>query len=427
MNTVPESLDTTPSLDELAKDAERMERRAHRRTLIVTLSMAGAAILIMSVWMRALTFYVDKGREQARIAQTTLAGVSNQVDQIQELLANGSLSAASAKKLLATTENTLGDLGNIQNNPQIQELQAQLLLTLSDVNLDTGNTSEALAQATKAKNIGLQLKTAGNAAASKLVYNARSRIGDLLSEQKDYAGAAEEYERALQIAEQSLKEKPHDFAWQTSLTLALMKIGDNKEDMNQHDAAENAYRDALNVATRNAESSNNNIEAQQSLARAHDRLGALFADRGDFAQALGDFKSALAIQKNIAEKQPSVANLYRYAVSLRRIGNVLSKQSDLQIASEHYERALDVLQRADSIDPTDVSVQTLLAKTQADLGDVSIRTAEYEKAKTHYQSALQLTEQLVTTKPDNVELQRLLKLIKEKVQKAKTESGEEKK
>ena len=66
MNTVPKSLDTTPSLRELAKEAERMARQAHRRTLIVTLSIGAAAILTMSVWMLALIFSVEKGREQAR-------------------------------------------------------------------------------------------------------------------------------------------------------------------------------------------------------------------------------------------------------------------------------------------------------------------------------------------------------------------------
>jgi len=120
MNTTPEPSDTAPSLDELANDAERVERRARRRTLIVTLSIGCAAIVAMSVWMLALTLSVDKGREQARIAQSTLAGVSQQVDQIQDLLANGSVSPPTAKKLLTTTENALVNLGSIQNNLEVK-------------------------------------------------------------------------------------------------------------------------------------------------------------------------------------------------------------------------------------------------------------------------------------------------------------------
>ena len=326
---------------------------------------------------------------------------------------------------MATTENTLGNLGNIQRNPQIQGLQARILLTLSDAYLETGDYSEAWEQANKARNIALQLKTADNTDASKLAFDASLRIGNLLSKQQKYANAAEEYLEALRIAEQSLREKRDDSAWQTSVTLALMKIGDNKMDMNQQDAALNAYTDALKNATRNAASYPTRIEAQQSLASAHSRLGALFADRSDLDQALAEFRAALAIQENIANKQPSVAQLKDYADTFTRIAGVLSNQSKRH-AIQNYERALDVLQRAARIDPTDVSVQTQLASAQAGLGDFFMRTDQYDKAIKQYQSALQINEQLLTKSPDDVLLQRSVESIWKKVQEAETASNEKK-
>jgi tetratricopeptide (TPR) repeat protein len=426
MNTVPESLDATPSLRELAKDAERMERRAHRRTLIVTLSIGAAAMLAMSVWTSALILSENKGREQTRIAQTTLAGAFEQIDQIQDLFANGNLPAVSAMNLLATTENTLGNLRNIQNNPQIQQLEAQLLLTLSDVNLDTRNTGDALAQATEAKRIALQLETARNPEASKLVYNAKWRIGDLLSRQKDYAGAAEEYEGALQIAEQSLGKEPGDLGWGTSLSRVLLKIGDNKKNMHQLDAALANYRDALDVANRNAASDPTRMEAPQLLASAHFRLGDLYLDLSKYEEALTEFKEALAIRKNIANKDPSVVHLTRYAATFQRIGNVLSKLSNFMDAIKNYERALDVLQHAAGIDPNDITVQSLLTGVQADLGDVFMRTDQYDKAIEKYRVALQIREQLLTKSPDDVMLKRSVEMYRRKIEQAEAASNEKK-
>ncbi len=177
--------------------------------------------------------------------------------------------------------------------------------------------------------------------------------------------------------------------------------------------------------THNAASDPTEMEAQQ-LASAHSGLGVLFRDSRRYDDALLEFREALAIQEDIANKQPSVAHLAKYAVTLTRIGYVLSEQSNFTDAIQNYERAIDFFQRAARIDPTDVSVQSLLARAQVGLGDVFMRTDQYDKAIKQYQSALQIREQLLTKSPDDTMLQGSVESIRKMVQQAETKSNEKK-
>ena len=77
MNTQPDSLEETPSLTELATAAKRADSRAHRRTLVVTISIACAAMVAMLIWSLALKDAADKARVQALIAQEK-AGIARE-------------------------------------------------------------------------------------------------------------------------------------------------------------------------------------------------------------------------------------------------------------------------------------------------------------------------------------------------------------
>src|SRR5262249_39262939 len=164
MNTVPEPLDTAPSLDELAKGVKGVERRARRRTLIVTLSIGFVAILAMMIWSLALRSSVEEAQQQTLITQVT-----RQTSQIKNLLANDDISASAATKLF---QDALAYLSKMPNNPDVSKLQGQVLLSLSDAYNQEGDLGQAASRAIEARNLALTLNESGRGsdAGSELLF-----------------------------------------------------------------------------------------------------------------------------------------------------------------------------------------------------------------------------------------------------------------
>jgi tetratricopeptide (TPR) repeat protein len=443
MNTHPNSLETTArSLDDLAIVARKAESRAHRRTLVVTMSIAFAAIVAMSFWLVAVRGAAEKARAQAQIAseqaqiaseqaqiaersyQLALTAATEQLGELQHAINNSGVTVAAARTLLAPMAATLAGLGKIQANPDTTKAQIRLLLTLSDIYSSLGNIAEALTRANQAKSLASHLASAKVPDATRLIFDATWRIGALLSDKGDLAAAVEQFNSALNIARQALAETPNDLNWQNSLSFVLIDIADNMFLMGRSDESVKFYQEAISVADAATRADPNNVSAQRNQGRALSRLGAVFFYRGDFNQALSSYRTALAILHQLTTKDPSnSASQLELARLYREIGTAQRVQQPNQ-AIESYQIALAILQDLVTRDPSNTVWETQLARTYIGLGDVLKTDSRYKEALEEYRTALRIQEALAAKRPDDAQLQRIIENLRHQL---KTLDSEEKK
>jgi tetratricopeptide (TPR) repeat protein len=199
-----------------------------------------------------------------------------------------------------------------------------------------------------------------------------NNIGSALEDQGDYAGALENYRRALAITEKALgPEHPAVAARLSNIGSALNSQGDSAGALEQ-------YRRALAIT-------------EKALGPGHPdvatwllNIGGVLDSQGDSAGALENYRRALAItEKALGPEHPLVA------IRLNIIGGVLSSQGDYAGALEQYRRALAITEKA--LGPEHPAVATLLEN----MGGMLNAQGDYAGALAQYRRALAMTEKAV--------------------------------
>jgi tetratricopeptide (TPR) repeat protein len=141
---------------------------------------------------------------------------------------------------------------------------------------------------------------------------------------------------------------------------------------------------------------------------AHNNLGFLFLQRGQFDEAISHFQSALNIRSQNAVSHYNLG----LALIHNNLANALARKRQLDQAMAHYETAVGlrpdyadahynfgvVLLQKGRLDEaiehwrTTVSIQPNDAEAQVTLADALARRGQIDEAITHYESALQLAQ-----------------------------------
>jgi tetratricopeptide (TPR) repeat protein len=131
------------------------------------------------------------------------------------------------------------------------------------------------------------------------------RIGDILLEQRQYAGALDEYAIYRKAAEEAVQRDPEQGEWQRFLANSRLKIGDAlfaqgaaAEAFSEFAAAEKAYRD---LAARDRRP-----RSQRNLAVAHQRLGLARLAMKDSAGALAEFQTCVSLPVDEAARDAQI-------------------------------------------------------------------------------------------------------------------------
>ena len=142
-------------------------------------------------------------------------------------------------------------------------------------------------------------------------------------------------------------------------------------------------------------------EYRRDLAAVHVTVGLVCSDSARWEEAEAAYGRAVAIQEEQAAAHPE-SSQYRYALAktLTASGYTLIRAARPDAAAMKLRRALDVLNRAGEGDEPGLELQSLLAQTHMNLGQVSITKGRYDEAETALKEAARLYGELVRDRPD---------------------------
>ena len=264
---------------------------------------------------------------------------------------------------------------------------------------DLGDLTRARAAADQALNV---------ATADPERATAQRLVGEIASDQHDYASAKLALDAALAIFQRLAANDPTP-SNQNEVAWVLQDRGDLLVLTSAFDAARDAYSDALTIRERLAAAKPTDAALQDYLTSVYQRLGDLAEKVGDLKGARGDFEAGLAIRQQLSAADPGNTDL-RYYVSafLRRLGDLAAKQGDLAAARKAYEDCLAIRQRLSAADPSSAQLQNAVALDLEDLAGVAFDQNDLAAARADYDACLAIRRRLAAADPTNAAMQQLI-------------------
>ncbi len=148
------------------------------------------------------------------------------------------------------------------------------------------------------------------------------QLGSLAQDRGDYAEAARQYQRSLDI-----NERLGDQAGMASTYGQLGNLAQGRED---YDEAARQYQRALDIEEL--------LGDQAGMATAYHNLGILAQLRGDDNEAAGQYQRSLDIEEQLGN-QAGIAGSYH------QFGNLAQVRGDYDEAARQYQCSLDINER----------------------------------------------------------------------------------
>ena len=162
-----------------------------------------------------------------------------------------------------------------------------------------------------------------------------------------------------------------------------------------------AYREALAIQRKLADANPSVTRYQSDLAGSHNSIGILLSETGQPAEALKAHELALAIRRKLADANPSVTRYQNdLAGSHNNIGNLLNVIGQPAEALKAYESALAIQQKLADANPSVTEFQSDLASSHYNIGNLLSETGQPAEALKAYESALAIRRKLVREHPE---------------------------
>ena len=149
-----------------------------------------------------------------------------------------------------------------------------------------------------------QTLAALDASAALVVICSYIKVGDVLFQQGNTAGALNSYRASLAIRTKLAAGDPDNAQWQRDLCSAYQRVGDGLKAQGNTAEALDAYRSSYALIDRLAKADPSNAVWQHDLAVANSKIGRTLAEQGDTKGGLERLRAARAIIARRVQQSP---------------------------------------------------------------------------------------------------------------------------
>jgi serine/threonine protein kinase len=368
---------------------ERFARWCQRNPRVAALTGV-VFLLLLSAAIGGLAFAYVLNLEKNQKEQARQLAVDNQrIAEENAIAAEKARAAADEQGGLALS--TLGKLATgvqtkLEDSPGTNDLRAEILQSIAEDIAKVATTSEKA---------GVVKRTSAAA---------RFQMGSVLSDQKKFTEAREEYKLAYQTLRELAENEPQSDKNRGNLALVLTSLGDMALQLEGPEAAREYYDQGLALRKEIVEHPRvkdlDPVDARRSLANSYDKLAmieTLPQQRESYA------RQAMNLRKSVDSKNPKdSASRADLASSSLMVGNALLEQGKLQEARPLLIEGIQLREQLVKDRPHSVNAKHNLALGLESLGDTYLLAREPGPAKEDYGKALQNYQDLHLSDAGNV-------------------------
>ena len=184
-----------------------------------------------------------------------------------------------------------------------------------------------------------------------------TNLGNLEFSKREYAKAANCYQRSAAITTKLVDDFPQTFRFHELHLLASSGLGVAQKNLKQFDLAIKTMQECIELTERNVESFGSNPRIQGNLAKLNGNLANIYLDtKKDIPAGEAASRKSTAISKSLVEQYPDIiAYRLTYSISLGRLASLLSDRGEqveaMQVMDIAFSDAQTLLETNDQ-DPT---------------------------------------------------------------------------
>ncbi len=401
---------------------ERMWRWCKRRPLVAMLAAVSsllaisliAALAVGNVYQAKLRHKADDSATTARAqADLALASLERIVFDIQRKLEHVPAAQSVRREMLLSV---IEQLDRVASNLATQDLAdhhtAVAHVELGDIYLSIGSHEgisgeEQARVAYETANKAFQRMHETDPRNDFFLHNLAISYGKLakVEQARGTLNKAVHFQSlGLEHLKNLHQSYPKNETYAASLAAAASSLGElefNRGNVQKARELQEQSRRILLPLSQNEAPSNAH---RRSLAVVHNFLGTIYLRQSKLQLAKESYEASLELREALAGDSHSHDNLesqYDLAIGLRRYGDVLLEQADIEQAGRFYQRSLDVIVRAATADPSHRVVQQQLATSHSKVGELALRMGQVAKATRHFEQVEQIDAELVRRHPDS--------------------------
>jgi tetratricopeptide (TPR) repeat protein len=335
----------------------------------------------------------DKSRKALGAAYFQLADLTNKIGDKKAAL-------AVCRQALALRRELAAEPGaDVQARLDV----ARSLERVGDVLDDMGDKAGALAAYKEEGDIAARLEAeAPTDAVRSVLGQSYDKIAYLLHYQRKSQDALAAKAKALAILRPLAEANPAIAEFQNKLAISYGNLGVIQLETGKQKESSESLERAIAILQKLVDANPTVTEYQSFLARDYNNLAIDKREAGRPLEALESYERATILRQKLVDNNPAVTIFQSdLAASYSNVAGIRSELNQTREALDSFQRALHIQQKLVEDNPTVLRFQFFLAMTYNNLGRILCRQKEFPRALAAFDSGLALRKKLVEVEPKN--------------------------
>jgi non-specific serine/threonine protein kinase/serine/threonine-protein kinase len=231
------------------------------------------------------------------------------------------------------------------------------------------------------------------------------KLGDVqgrpgFSRTGDTGAASESYQKSLELRRRLVNFDPNNAEYQLGLAITLSRFGPLFQVLGKPNESVEKMREATDITDKLLPQSHD-FATFQSTTRNLAFLGDALSEVGNYDEALAMYQKCLSIAESKGGSLPNEAVKHRIAVCRERLGFIYAIKGDYQKSLENHQALLAIEAELSSIEPTNVEYGRAEATGFDHVGDAYRGLKNYPKALESGRRGLAMYEGFLAKEPQN--------------------------
>jgi tetratricopeptide (TPR) repeat protein len=258
--------------------------------------------------------------------------------------------------------------------------------------------------------------TATEASVQRRMAIALDRVGELRFDRGDHNGAEAAFAENLDLCRGLAARDPDDLEARRDLSISLKKIGELRRYDGDLRGAEAAFFKCLEIARALAARDPDGLQCRRDLSISLNRIGDLRRYHGDLKGAEAAFAEGLEISRALAARDPDGLQARRdLSISLNLIGDLRRDMADLDSAEAAFAESLEIARALAARDPDSLQARRHLSISLERIGDLRWYRGDLDGAEAAFVESLEIARALAARDPFGPLAQRDLSISLERI------------
>ena len=301
----------------------------------------------------------------------------------------------------------------ISENPDDKEDRhalAEGYRVLGQMQITTGDLTGALSSASKALSIMKPLAEAHSNEFKMLdeLESAYELIGDIQggngasANLGDLPGALANHTKALEVAQQALRQFPDDPSAQRAVAIYELKIGEDLVEQGERSLGVENYRKGLEIYKALA-SKSDNPRITRDLPLIYTRIGNAYLIEGRFKEAGENYRAAFDLQQKAGTDTGNALARVDLATTEALMGQAIAQAGDRRAGLTQLNRAITSIEHEAALDPLHVEINRALGLLYVWRGQILVHSGSLDGALADYRRTASVFSKIVASDPQDTD------------------------